>query len=753
MQGGMVMMDGARLVKDRKKASRRGRRPIVETLEQRELLSTASLASISAVTVPTTLGYQVPLNGSGGGASNQTYTVTSSNPDIKATVAQGKFLIMTISHAAASSSDITFSGTLVFQLFDDLTATTTSRIEQWVEQGFYKGKTFQRVASGFPTSSDFIIQGGSVNGFGNTFSGQPNSPFVDNFQQQLAFTGKLQLAMANAGPDTNDTQFFITTGSPNFLNFKHTIFAQLVADPNNIVPDMTKVQLEQNPALVASNPSTPADFPVNPIQMNLVTLSNTNPDGVIHINATQAQAGEKATVTVTATDPSSNTKATQTFPVSVVANTQNERAWVEDLPYPTEIVTTTPGTTSNPAVVYKQSTAVNQEDIFPIPAIDPEGDQITYTVQGGVSTSSTGTESFTAIPSTEGTATVDQTTGVVTFTPASGFTGPVNLLVGARDQTNRAAQSNPSATADDPANYDWHQIILNVAGTTPVALTPIALPVTQSVPAGQASTIQLKGQSANPATTTGLTYNLVSQPSDGTITNFNANTGSFTFTPKANFQGTDTFQYTVTDHGTGTTNLTSPPATVTLNITHANTEAVRVVSDVLVITPPPHGLHTTNTINVTEINDASDSTKDKLQVTINGIIDANEPLVSTIDRIVVFGAKADDNVTIDPSVVPTIRVTLDGGHGGVNVLQAGGGPTREHGWFGQNTLIGGTGANQLVGRKGHVKFKPTATTDEIFAGQGHPPRRNGHTTPPTGTFYKYVNGRLVPTHAGAKNSK
>jgi len=137
-----------------------------------------------------------------------------------------------------------------------------------------------------------------------------------------------------------------------------------------------------------------------------------------------------------------------------------------------------------------------------------------------------------------------------------------------------------------------------------------------------------------------------------------------------------------------------------------------------------------------------------LQVTVNGVTDATQPLSANIDRIVAFGSKASDTITIDPSVtVPA--VTLDGGHGGTNVLTAGSTPTREHGWFGHNTLIGGTDSNQLVGRAGHVKFKPTSTTDEIFAGvpmgrgekhRHFPPA--GHLAP-GGTFYRFVNGHIV----------
>ncbi len=72
---------------------------------------------------------------------------------------------------------------------------------------------------------------------------------------------------------------------------------------------------------------------------------------------------------------------------------------------------------------------------------------------------------------------------------------------------------------------------------------------------------------------------------------------------------------------------------------------------------------------------------DKIRVTINGVIDQTQPLVNDLDRIVVCGSKASDRVTIDENVDPFMRVTLDGGHGGVNVLKGERG-ARQHGWFG-----------------------------------------------------------------------
>ncbi|HKM52354.1 MAG TPA: hypothetical protein VJY33_03030, partial [Isosphaeraceae bacterium] len=170
-----------------------------------------------------------------------------------------------------------------------------------------------------------------------------------------------------------------------------------------------------------------------------------------------------------------------------------------------------------------------------------------------------------------------------------------------------------------------------------------------------------------------------------------------------------------------------------------NTEAVRLIDGVLVVDPQPRTDHGTNVINVTE---QTISGTPQLLVTVNGILDSNQPAVSSVNRLVVFGSKASDQITVDPSV--TVPATLDGGHGGKNVVKAGSGPTLEHGWFGHTTLVGGTGTNQLIGRKGFVRFQPSSTTNWIFAGVIRPRSTRGHTEPPKGTFYRFVNGRLVP---------
>ena len=146
-------------------------------------------------------------------------------------------------------------------------------------------------------------------------------------------------------------------------------------------------------------------------------------------------------------------------------------------------------------------------------------------------------------------------------------------------------------------------------------------------------------------------------------------------------------------------------------------------------------------------------------MTVNGEIDVLQPLVSDIDQIIVYGSKGKDVVKIDPSLSSAISVSLSGGAGGGagagrgDVLQAGTGPTLEQGWNSASTLIGGTGANQLVGRKGRVKFEPTATTTQIFVGRPHTKLVDGHVVPPSGTFYKFVNGRIVPIKGPQSHKK
>jgi cyclophilin family peptidyl-prolyl cis-trans isomerase len=137
----------------------------------------------------------------------------------------------------------TDKGTMVIELFADKTPLTVNNFIFLSREGFYDGVIFHRVID------NFMVQGGDPTGTGR---GGPGYKFGDEFNASLKHDKQGILSMANAGPGTNGSQFFITHGPTPHLNGKHTVFGQVVEgldvlmsiparDPGNVNAPAVKI--------------------------------------------------------------------------------------------------------------------------------------------------------------------------------------------------------------------------------------------------------------------------------------------------------------------------------------------------------------------------------------------------------------------------------------------------------------------------------------------------------------------------------
>lgn len=119
-------------------------------------------------------------------------------------------------------------GTINLVLFHDKTPVTVASFINLARRGFYDGLSFHRVIP------DFMIQGGCPDGTG---AGGPGYKFEDECRDDLRHEGPGVLSMANAGPGTNGSQFFITHVETPWLDGKHTVFGKVISQDDQGVVD------------------------------------------------------------------------------------------------------------------------------------------------------------------------------------------------------------------------------------------------------------------------------------------------------------------------------------------------------------------------------------------------------------------------------------------------------------------------------------------------------------------------------------
>lgn len=141
-------------------------------------------------------------------------------------------------------------GNFKVELFEDKTPKTSGNFISLVEKGFYNGLTFHRVIDGF------MIQGGDPKGDG---TGGPGYTIDDEFGEGLKHDSPGILSMANAGPDTGGSQFFITLAPTPWLDGKHAIFGKVV-EGMDVVSSIGKTQTDSR------------DRPVEPVVINRISL-------------------------------------------------------------------------------------------------------------------------------------------------------------------------------------------------------------------------------------------------------------------------------------------------------------------------------------------------------------------------------------------------------------------------------------------------------------------------------------------------
>lgn len=390
----------ARSTSQKKKTD--GKASPIELLEARCVLAAPQLLDpfTAAVSLRVGTALHIPLNGFDADGNAITFSVTSDNPLIEASVPQGNRSVrFTLNHESADGfpTDPAFTDDFTVELLEDIAPNTAGRFANFVESGFYDGLTFHRLADGF------AAQFGDPSGDG---TGGTGNPIQDEFSKYSRHTSAGLLSTAKSIDDTFDTQAFLTQGnedSTRFLDFNHTVFGVVKTFGDTI--NFDDVAVMQNP--VTGDPN----FPVSPVTIVDAELFVDEENGVLRLYVSNdVPVGTTANLTLTLTD-SNGEFTTQNVQVVIEEDFSPIFGDWDDQPF----------FDPNPQ---PQVTDFETPVTFNLNATDIEGDGITF------SEASVNEYNSAQIPYvSELLVDVNPTTGEVTVTPTGQLAGVFSILV------------------------------------------------------------------------------------------------------------------------------------------------------------------------------------------------------------------------------------------------------------------------------------------------------------------------------------
>ena len=365
----------------------------IEALEVRRVLASPTLPDFpDEINILAGAPVHVALGGEDADGDDLTYSVTSTNSAISATIPKQE------TPEGNRSMRITVQGygEMVFELFEGRAPETTERIIEIAESGWYEGREFHRIIDGF------MIQGGSRDGLGINGTG---TVFDDEYHADLQFTTSGLLAMAKAGDDTNDSQFFITDvpsdgfSLPRWLDFNHTIFGRLTSG------DDVREAISEVATNSSNQPSGDA------IVIESVEIFYDNQEAVMMISAPHGtyDSGE---ITITVSDGNGGT-ASETVKINVLPDSQNNNPFLG----PIDPIRLT----------------VDEPYSFQLQATDVEGDQIYYLAE--------------LLTETDDVSVTVTDQGLVTITPRNEVVGVVEIAF-------RVGPTADSLVADSLGEYE-----------------------------------------------------------------------------------------------------------------------------------------------------------------------------------------------------------------------------------------------------------------------------------------------------------